>query len=251
MPSEPGSSNVAAGNLSLHEGRVVGLNRRLERDFSLQIAIPPFDAIALDVLTLIEKKHLTVFPPDTEIELEENFLAGASLAVPLLEWLPLGCQAIRWDLGSEISKLKNPRSFAFYRNNAPEIMFRTGSVVPPVGPAALSGEIVISQRAFPIDGGAVIEDQLRCVIAHELVHVFEVLRLLVPAALNWDLCWTNLLKDGDACDNAITIMGHHTRFLDNYESEDELALLQNYWPSYAEKWFTALRSKEDPESRGS
>ena len=241
MTNEPGSSHIAAGNLRLHDGKVVDLTRRLNREFSLHIAIPPFDAIALEVLNLLEQKDLKVFPPDGDLEWDEDFLAGASLPVPLLEWLPLGCQAIRWDIGDEVSKSKKPGLLGVYKNNAPETLFRSGSVAPPAGPAALYGEIVISQEAFPYEGESLIDDQLRCVIAHELVHVFELLRLLVPAAQDWDLCWTNLLKDGYDCDGAIQMCNTHSCFLDNYGATDELAMLQNYWPSHAETWFNALR----------
>lgn len=113
-------------------------------------------------------------------------------------------------------------------------------VIPP-GPTAFYGEIVLRSEKFHFnEQTASITDKLSFTIAHELTHVFDMLRILVPAIRDWPTFWEEALQEGTSCDNARLLHQYDSRFVDNYGSENELAMIAQYWPTRAEKWFKAF-----------
>ena len=77
------------------------------------------------------------------------------------------------------------------------------------------------------------------VVAHELVHVIEAIRVIVLAFMDWETYWSVALQNGVAGDSAVEIATHESLFLDEYGSENELAMVKQYWPSHADAWFSA------------
>jgi len=100
------------------------------------------------------------------------------------------------------------------------------------------GEIVLNEEFFTSDN-----DNLRFVLAHELTHVFDALRLLVPALRNWRAFWNIFLNDGVRCEMASTVLNYQGLFVDDYGSKNELYTVQQFWPSHADKWFKATRGE--------
>ena len=77
-------------------------------------------------------------------------------------------------------------------------------------------------------------------VAHELIHVFDAMRFVVPAFQNWDQFWKIALREGSFCDVAIGLLEDKRRFLDNYGSDHEKEMIAHFWPSKVEEWFAAM-----------
>lgn len=132
-----------------------------------------------------------------------------------------------------------------YRQNGAEVIYPIGDTHMPAGPSMFSGQIIVSSEYFSEKAESSADpDQLRCVIAHEFVHVLSLLQLLVPGFKNWPLCWEKLLGAGSHCENAQRHYNFQNWILDDYGSEKELLMVANYWPSLAEQWFNALRKRK-------
>jgi hypothetical protein len=201
-----------------------------------------------EVLSTIERDELLVFDPQDKDVLqsvfnsqgEEPLEAKATLPVLLREWLPVGCQCIRW-FDSREEKEEKSGAVGCYQHNAFTILWPPGIRTSSQGPAAFVGEIAMK---FMVDS----EDRFKCVLAHELVHVFDMLKLLVPAFTNWRTFYTNVLDGGLANEDA----GRRHRdigiFIDDYGGECERLRLVDYWPSQADRWFKAFR--ESPRAGG-
>lgn len=234
----------AGGEDESATGNFWGDALELKRLFELQIHLEPYNEAVLSVLNSIEAPVLT-FDSSDEIALEDiadsdgllSSSAHAKHPEVIRNWLGLGCQLIRLS-GPEDEKLweKCPSGTAVFISNAAEALFPIGDVPMPGGPAMFFGQIVV--RKVPEN-----RDALKFMIAHELVHVFSLLRFLIPAYKNWPLCWENLLNAGSYCDNARAVFHTENHFLDDYGRENELVMVQNYWPTRARAWFEAFLGK--------
>ena len=89
------------------------------------------------------------------------------------------------------------------------------------------------------------EHKFKCIIAHELVHVFDMMRFVVPAFMDWRSFWTHVLEEGSACDILQSRFNCISSFVDCYGEESELAMIEEDWPSQAKIWFDAFRQNED------
>lgn len=110
----------------------------------------------------------------------------------------------------------------------------------PVGPSAFVGKIILNKQCPHMNS----EYSFKCIVAHELTHCFDTMRFLVPAVMNWRICWQHILKNGTASDVAQSMFHDTSLFVDDYGGQNELAMLRHYWPSNAKKWFNALRADE-------
>jgi hypothetical protein len=156
------------------------------------------------------------------------------------EWLPVGCQCVRWLSYNEERNEKT--SLAFYKHNAGTVLWPDRMCVIPQGPAAFVAEIAIKREERLLTtrdqrGEAVFKG----ILAHELVHVFDILTLLVPAFMDWRGFWNNILGAGNACDVAVQHYHYIGQFVDDYGRANEEASVLHYWPSQGRQWFKAVR----------
>lgn len=196
-----------------------------------------------EVIDSIEIKNLKVLDPGDKAASHsyydeqgvEQLDGRCTLEVPLQEWLPVGCQCVR-DYHNVLDHFRDD-GIAAYIDNARIVLCPIGPVrTEIIGPSAFVGEIVISPDVKKLS-----EDKFKCVIAHELVHVFDMMRLVVPAVIDWPKFKENVLEDGYACETIARRFANFQDFVDNYGQEDERQRLQEFWPSHADKWFDAFR----------
>lgn len=214
------------------------------RTFKLTIDVPLYAPLVESVINGIENDTLHVFHPDDQdalnTELDRNgairLNKRATLPVSIHEWLCLGCQTI------ERGASDDPRCWAFYECNVREVILPLVSENPP-GPTAFMGKIVLTSRCFPKDTSQAQADACSFIIAHELVHVFDVMRFLVPAFMDWRQFWSKVLSEGSCCDIAAGMLERKRLFLDDYGSNREKAMMAEFWPSKADKWFRAFRKQ--------
>jgi hypothetical protein len=112
----------------------------------------------------------------------------------------------------------------------------------PPGPVALYGDIIFHSNFVEneLREDPKAEEKFKFVMAHELVHVFNFLRLLVPAFQNWKRFWKICLDEGDACEEIANLCMFKNVFVDSYGTENELAMVSEFWPQSAKKWFEAF-----------
>jgi len=231
-----------------------GAKVRRVRNFDLQVALYPHNNLVLDVLNSMEFDRLMVFDENKRGVLAEtcdavgplDLYVGATKPASIRHWLPAGCQVIRWDIPGEIDAVNRKRGvMALYRQNAADVMFPVDVRHLPPGPSAFLGEIVFNQELLRnLNQNAAVKNMLRFVLAHELTHVFDVLRFLIPALKNWRRFWRNVLDEGEHCNHLACIRGLQGVFVDDYGSKNELEIVKKYWPSRADKWFQACRGTE-------
>jgi hypothetical protein len=245
-------SNTKPVQFHHRSGRVADTKLQITRVFDLQVKIPPHNKVVIEVLNAIENDQIMVFDERRQGQLNKsvngsediNLNSMMTRPVSIRKWLTAGCQVIRWDEGDEINSDKREQGvLGWYTNNTRQVLCPPGISHIPAGPGAIVGEIVLNRDKFQLISGEVALNQLKCVIAHELTHVFDALKLIVPAFINWRKCWKNVLEDGDACDDAQVLQGWQAVFPDNYGSTNELLTLKDYWPTHASVWFEALRSQ--------
>lgn len=227
--------------------------RHRQRTFRLQIHVPPFDEYAWEVVNSIERTTIQVADPHDQNGLAEKFDSGgaqlidsdAKLTVPLADWLAVGCQKIRWEREPEEKVLPN-NVFGCYFTNKDVVFGRPNDESHPSGPSVFVGDIIISrkiQRAWvKYHEPESVTDILRMfqfIIAHELVHVFNNLKYLVPAFMDWRSFWKNILTDGSSTDILHSRMSDKSLFIDSYGEKNELECVRDWWPSRAESWFQA------------
>jgi len=109
------------------------------------------------------------------------------------------------------------------------------------GPAAFFGWIVVLTKALPKDNSLRSREAFQGTIAHELVHVFDMMRVVVPGVMDWRTFRRKALCDGCHDDMAASQFCENARFIDDYGGKLEKAQLKHYWPSRAERWFRAMR----------
>ena len=212
------------------------------RRFALTIDVPLYYPVVEYVLDSIENDTLHVFHPDDERALQADFNRKgeqlvnkrATLPISIREWLCVGCQSI------EMGESEDPHCLAYFTCNAHEAIFPMDSLCA-FGPAAFTGKIVLTNRCLPKNNSDTEAKAFAFVVAHELVHVFDTMRFVVPAIMDWKQFWGKVLNEGICCDLARGMLENKTLFLDDYGSRNELAMVKEYWPSKAKEWFDASR----------
>ncbi|MCP4599987.1 MAG: hypothetical protein GY847_05520 [Proteobacteria bacterium] len=231
------------------------LPRRRQRTFRLSFHIPPFDDLAREVVNGIEKDVLKVVDPTQEGCIDLGAEPGgtisvdsdANLYVQLKEWLAVGCQRIRWEEGTE--DLFESDQLATYRTNIPLVFGVPYGDSEPLGPSVFIGEIIISRKVhkswFEMSHSTQTQDGLglilQYIIAHELVHVFDALKYVVPAFMDWRSFYKNVLDYGTTTEALYTRLGFKSRFIDEYGKGNEPEMIREWWPSLAEKLFEARK----------
>ncbi len=201
-----------------------------------------------EVIESIEKDELLVFDATDENALRPEFDGQgvqllhkhATLPISIKEWLAVGCQSIGWLKADD-----NKDLLGCYKNNFYEVICCPGKCQPVEGPAAFTGEIQIRSKPELIEN----ENKFKCVVAHEFVHVFDYMRFLVPAFMNWASFWGNVLDEGCCAEDLAINSQDTTFFIDDYGCKNELSGMEVYWPSQAEKWFNALRQETKKAKR--
>jgi hypothetical protein len=207
------------------------------------------DQWAQEVLAGIENDTLKVFSPSDDGALNDDLdesgavvlEARATVPVSIKEWLPVACQFIRVETAAEERRLgsrRDKRVLAYYLTNACEVLWPE-EIDEPAGPAALIAGIVLTNefhRACLRKRG-VVELGLKHVIAHELVHVFDAMRYVVPAFMDWEAFGDKMLADRTRCGLLISLLNEKGVFVDDYGKQNELAMIEAYWPSHARQWF--------------
>ena len=171
--------------------------------------------------------------------------AGAARRVEVGDWFACVCQRIRREDESDVGSsrpFRTPETVAWYTNNfAPTLLLWDG-MARPVGPAGVSAEIVLTTDAEKklLDGDA---DAFRWVVAHELTHALDFMQWVVPAFQDWDAFCQHANAFGSTADDIIEHLWHHATVLDDYGSDNELAMIERYWPGHARTWFDAYRNR--------
>jgi len=229
------------------------LSRRRQRTFSLQICLPPLDKYAWEVVTSIERKTIKVVDPHNPNGLAcERDSSGAllinsnaTLPVPLADWLVVGCQKIRW---AEAEDHLGDTVLGMYSTNADIAFGNEYSESTGLGPSAFIGQIILPLKIRDAlshcrtpEQTTLLVRMFQCIVAHELVHVFDTLTYLVPAFMDWRAFWRNTLREG--CNNDILYSRLHDTSLcvDSYGEQNELESIRKWWPSRAESWFETRR----------
>lgn len=219
------------------------------RRFKFQNALGPkhLATWANEVIESIEKDELLVLDPKDknalQIPQDENgaFVLGSGFKIPvsIKEWLAVGCQCIHF------ADCYKKDVVASYKHNSYDVLWPENAVdYKPEGPVAFVGEILISPMIRDEMMGTndiTAEHKFKCIVAHELVHVFDILKFLVPAFMDWQNFWECVLDEGCKCDLLHSYFDDISNFVDSYGEINELAMIEEYWPSQAKKWFDAFR----------
>lgn len=223
-------------------------HKQLTRTFRLNISnsLMYCKKWARDVVREIENDRLLVIDADEvfshDIQGDGSLFLDSCYKNPvsIKEWLPVACQSIRQQ-GGDLDNFNRP-AMACYKSNAGEVLFPCGADDMPPGPVAFHGAIVFgSDFILSISDDPKGEDKFKFVLAHELVHVFNFMRLLVPAFRNWKRFWKICLDKGCVIDDISQHWSYSNIFIDSYGEESELLMVSEYWPKKAGKWFDAFR----------
>ncbi len=229
--------------------------RYRKRTYSLNVHLPPLDDYAWDVVRSIEQPQIRVVDPvnghalDCVTDTHGAILLDSdeTMTVPLAQWLVVGCQSIRWRVWGDGPLDKGV--VGTYKSNYSSIFGPCCAETRPPGPAIFTGEIVLPssiKRAWLAckedrKKAAGIANAVQLILAHELVHAFDLLKYLVPALLNWPGFWRNVLQEGCLNDELYTRIDDRSSFIDDYSGPNELAQIRYWWPSRADTWFGARR----------
>ena len=226
---------------------------RRQRTFSLDVSLPPLDEYVWDVINSIEKETIEVVDPNDPAALDDVtdssgallLDSDAKLTVSLSDWFAAGCQKIRWEEPEE--NTLSIGTGGVYQSNAEVVFGSPGAESQPLGPSVFVGQIVLPldiQDAFlqcrtNEQETASFLSSFQFVVAHELVHVFDKMKYLVPAFMDWRAFRTNILADGTRTDLLLSRMSAKSMFVDDYAGQNELESLRIWWPSRADEWFRA------------
>lgn len=225
-------------------------NKVCERTFRLEVEVPFVTDWVWETIEAIETTTLKVFDPsdpnvsviDYDEEGAQVLDGGATLPVDIHEWLAVGCQHI----GTLTPKDED--TIARYSYNAHQVLMPFGTISTPAGPAAFVGRIDVAPRFIRRVIGShdkqAAHDAFCFVIAHELVHVFDMMQFVVPAVMNWESFWVNVLKEGSISDSCLGLFNDLGHVLDRYETELELARVKTFWGTRADTWFEARKAFE-------
>ena len=204
---------------------------------------------ANEVIESIEKDELLVIDPkdqsalDEEVNSEGHIVVNAQARIPvsIREWLCVGCQSIKFP--SYYLEQEQGHS-AWYSHNGAQVLWPSSALYQvPEGPAAFIGEIFISRKFwnYVLSEKSLSEKRFKFMFAHELVHVFDVMRYAVPAFLDWNNFWVRVLGSGAYCENLCSKLNMVQLFIDSYGKLNECLSIKEFWPSQADEWFNALR----------
>ncbi len=226
--------------------------RYRKRTYQLEVCLPclwPLDSYAWNVINDIEHRTIQVIDPNDRdaheclLDSDGAYLvdSDAKLTVPLEDWLAVGCQRIRWERPGE----DMPDDVVGTYSSNVDITFGTPyDESKPLGPSVFVGEIILPtkiQRAFNSYFEEALPKNLvnafQFILAHELVHVFDILKYLAAAFMNWRAFRRNILGEGGSTDLVYSRMSDKTMFIDNYGQQNELDRIRRCWPSRAEDWF--------------
>lgn len=224
--------------------------KTIERRFEFENKLSGLEPWVEEVIEGIEQPELKVYDPHDADALSVEFDpdrgecldSGLTQSVDVREWLCVGCQHIGWGNIDELEG-KPTEVIACYESNARKVLYPPYAERRPAGPAAFRGDIWVSKQLRMQSDLASRENWFKCIIAHELVHVFEQLQFLVPAFRNWPAFWENVLQEGYVCDVAVGRDNNRRLFVDAYGQDHELAMMQRFWPSKAEQWFEGFRGR--------
>jgi hypothetical protein len=222
--------------------------KTVKRKFKLDLELfAPFARAVAHVLEPLEKHTIEVYRPDDETAFHVatdrarhyRLHARTSLAVPIAEWICVACQRIRLeDEGDHTRLTKNPKAVAWYKSNAKTVLFPEDGLQQPVEPAGLDAEIVLPHNAVRYLSEGDREqatDKFLFSVAHELVHAFDAMRIIVPAVMGWEAYWQKALGGGSRSDETRVTAEWHSLFLDDYGSRHELEMIKEYWPTQAQR----------------
>ncbi len=241
------------------------------RNFSLRIDLGRgvLEQYVREVIDCMEKDVLTVCRPlhpdiiyalgkwkkgSTEYEHAKKlrskekaeYLQSMLMDVRIRDWLSVGCQCIRFGVTSDAKKSKTAGPVACYESSS-EVLWPVNGwhrCIRPAGPAAFVGEIIIShhlQKDSPEYNTPQYSHYFKHIISHELLHVFNYMRFVVPAFINWQVFWDKFLWNGMLCSEVIDVLEQSNEIIDRYGTKYELARLQEFWPSHAKKWLDGYR----------
>lgn len=154
------------------------------------------------------------------------------------ERLPLACQSISW------GGLKDDLVGAYSHNLVRALLGGVYGERAPLGPAAMIGEIIISNRMQFDDERT--EAAFCFVLAHELVHAVRYLPVIVPAYVAWRAFRRSFEVGTNAQDVVCSWIDTRNLFVDQYGSKTEKQEVADFWPAtLVESWWAALRGRED------
>jgi len=238
-------------------------SRTKTRRFKLENALlyPNLSRWAGEVIDSIEKNELLVYDPKDKDafynEYDKNgaelILSRAKTPISIRDWLCIGCQYIRYkDRHADGKPSENEA--ACYQHNGANVLWPEYAAWEPEGPAAFVGEILIAPRTLEeinLHDDIITEHKFKCIISHELVHVFDMMRFVVPAFMDCPNFWKCVLGEGSACAILQSQYNDVRGFVDCYGEINELTMIEEYWPSQANAWFDAFRQGAQPgKSRG-
>ena len=228
------------------------ISRRRQRTFSLRVCVPPLDDSVWAVINGTERLTIAVVDPDDLDALGALFYSfgavledsDAKLAVDLADWLAVGCQRIRWEEDDE--NVVPAGACGIFHHNADLVFGPPFAECEPLGPSVFAGQIVLPraiQRAYldceDIQSATAVVETFQFIVAHELVHVFDMLKFLAPAFMDWGGFRTNILGQGGMSNHLRSRMCDQSCFTDDCASRHELDSIRHFWPSQADKWFRA------------
>jgi len=221
--------------------------RRLQkmRVFTLRVDIDWFvtKRVVRSVLDSMLRTEVSVFAPGELIKAALNsdgeiVLNKGSKSVVARDWLPLVCQSVR-TAGIPGDTPPEESTLGWYSSNLVRALL--GGVygeAEPLGPAALTGEIILDPRLLQIDD----EDRVRCVVAHEIVHAIHYLAMAVPAYRHWNKFRRSFENGTNANDLLCSWLYNRGAFVDDYGRPNERAEIEPFWPSdLVDRWWKALR----------
>ncbi len=229
---------------------------KIERYFALKNCLDgKYKQWADEIIEGIESQELTIFNTEDEVkfidvyrnkEIDKFIKETARKKINISNYLPLVCQCIRFideDMDIELKKEQEEKKvlLASYWSNIKRAILPAPHM-EPLGPSAFIGEIVlydIESKLSPYKDES--EEPFKYLIAHELVHAFNEMRIIVPAFLDWKAFWEKILQGGSCCQDARQLMARTNRNIDSYGSNKELKELKKYWPSKAEGWFNSYK----------
>jgi len=220
-------------------GRVL----RRERVYRLNVDMEfiPHRRLVQTVLDAMLPTEIRVFAPDEEItnslEYGEEVVYEGSRTVVAKDWLPLACQSIAWGSTEGDSR-------GYYSHNLVRALL--GGVYgerAPLGPAAMTGEVVIANcMSFHDDR---TEEAFCFVLGHELVHAIRYLSVIVPAYMGWRAFRRSFEVGTNAQDIVCSWIDTRNRFVDHYGSETEKQEVGDFWPAcLVEKWWDAFHGRD-------
>jgi len=217
---------------------------KCERVFSLDVNLDPLNEYAWDVIRSIERPKIDVINPGDEHEWDSGMSEYGSISVPLMDWLAVGCQRIRWVALDE--EQLGDRVCGVYSHNAYTVFGYSDEELGRHGPAVYVGEILLPKKilnAWHYCGDSVscteFIQAFQLIIAHELVHVFNMIKYLVPAVKDWQTFCEGVLGDDSATESFYRGMKIENTTVDDYGQEGELESIRAWWPSRADEWWKA------------